>query len=300
MDRIRRKKSAGMDTAAPRLRMEQKQAKKPAPRANVRRRILWGLAILIVLTISAALFSSPWFNVRTVKVSGLAQLSPLEAGAAEASARIAPRTNIFRAKTKAMEQRLKALPFVADAHVSKTILCSLAVKITPRRPVALLDNGAQRWELDGEAVPIREARADENLPEISVPDAAVQAGIPSANGGVAGALKTLESCSKMHVGPITKIAVDPGGDLCLNMNDGVVIRLGQPEEIATKVKLAARIYGEDPGVASKVESIDISNPERPACTPRTVKAADSRKSTRHRQNDTASRTARATDEQGDP
>ena len=64
------------------------------------------------------------------------------------------------------------------------------------------------------------------------------------------------------------VVVDPQAQLCLNMSDGVVIRLGRADDLETKVSLVKKIYRERPDVASEIASIDLTAPEHPACTPR--------------------------------
>jgi len=231
--------------------------------------VLWVLGAVSASVIVVAVLSSPWFYVRNVTISGLGQLASEEVRAAAAASTIPDKTSIIRAQTHAMELRLKRLPFVAEAHVSRRLPATLAVTITARKPIALLDNGSTRWEIDREGIPIREARPEMLLPMIVVAsNQALTAGLRVSDDGVVGGINAFRLCRNSLLSGVSKIDVDPDADLCLNMNDGVVIRLGQPEELQKKLALAERIYEERPDVAAEVEAIDLRCPDAPACTPR--------------------------------
>jgi hypothetical protein len=52
------------------------------------------------------------------------------------------------------------------------------------------------------------------------------------------------------------------------MSDGIAIRLGTSDELDTKLALVEKIYRTQPDLAEKVEAIDLTAPEHPACLPR--------------------------------
>jgi cell division septal protein FtsQ len=257
--------SAGMDT---------RSGPSPAravPESGLRRagrRILWLLAIALVLVGAAVVFMSPAFYVRHVRVEGLARLTPEEAAQTQACAAVPPGTNLFRAPAKQMVVALKKLSWVADAEAFRHPPGTLEVKITPRVPVAVLSAGTGQWELDAGGVVIRSARPGLNLPEIAdanSPD--VRPGQLVNRTAVVEAVSAVLPEGRQKPIPVTKIEVDQNEELCLNMRDRVVIRLGQIEDLPAKLALVHRIY-EDPEIGSKVEAIDLRCPEAPACVPR--------------------------------
>jgi hypothetical protein len=218
---------------------------------------------------------SPLFAIRHVRITGLAALLPGEAAQAQAASVIPPGTNFFHLDRKKLETALKGVPALAEARISPRFPNSVDIVVTPREPVAVLAAGELRWEVDRSGVAIRPERSAEQLPEIACSSAAnVAAGQRIDVPGVAGALSAAAFCaSNAHGKPLSvaKIEVDQNGDMCLNMVDNVAIRIGQNDQLDTKLSLVRRIYNERPDIGAEVESIDLRFPEAPACLPRGTK-----------------------------
>ncbi len=70
-----------------------------------------------------------------------------------------------------------------------------------------------------------------------------------------------------------KITVEKNADICLNMNDGTLILMGQFEEMDAKIAQVRRIYAAAPDIGTKTDYIDLRCPQNPVCTPRTTGAA---------------------------
>ena len=81
-------------------------------------------------------------------------------------------------------------------------------------------------------------------------------------------LALLKSEETGLVSRIEKIVIDPQENLCLNMRDGVAIQFGQAENLGTKWETVQRIYSREPAIAQRMTGINLSVPEKPACTPR--------------------------------
>src|SRR5205807_10069928 len=93
------------------------------------------------------------------------------------------------------------------------------------------------------------------------------------NDAISAGISALNASSRIHGPTVDKIAVDQNAELCLNMHDGIQIRIGQIDDLSTKMKLAQRIYALSPQIASQVEAIDLRCPDAPACTPRQANSA---------------------------
>jgi cell division septal protein FtsQ len=189
---------------------------------------------------------------------------------------MSPGVNIFRVNVDSLEATLKRVPAVAGATVARRLPNRIEVSIMPRIPVAVFDAGAERWEVDKTGVAIRPARPDAVLPEIDcMASEPVAAGQRIDAPGIGAALVAAGLTTRAKTPGIAKIAVDQNADMCLNMADSVAIRIGQSDNLETKLNLVARIYADRPGIASEVESIDLRFPEAPSCLPRGAAEAGS-------------------------
>ena len=199
-------------------------------------------------------------------------LTRYESGEIQRLAHLPPRTNLLRAPFGRIAQSIKTLPFVQDARVVPTLPPSLKIDVTPRIAAAVLQTPIRSVELDSDGLAIRTARPNSCLPVI-VTTAAMdpRPGVGVSDSGIEGALEIVRKAGPKIASTAYQIQVDASAELCLNMNDGLTVRLGQPEELNAKLELIRRVYAEAPGIAKDLESIDLRAPEAPACSPRTVK-----------------------------
>jgi cell division protein FtsQ len=251
------------------------KAKAPAqPLFTPRRQriLVSGLAVAALGSLAGIFLFSPLTYVREVRLGGVRSLQRDEADSTAAAVRVPSKTNLFRLRTAALEERLEALPWVASATVSRRFPGGLNVSITPRTPRAQLRVNGQDWEVDRAGVVIRPLRAGVALPPIvCAAPAEVRPGSIADALGVAGALKVLSECAPRGGVRIAKVDVDATGELCLNMTDNVAIRLGQEEALPTKIDYVQRIYDDNPAIGSEVQSIDLRWPESTSLVPRSTR-----------------------------
>lgn len=224
------------------------------------------LALTALLSLLGVFLASPLMRVRHVRLSGVAELLPEESTQTWAAAAVPARSNLFRLRTRTMQESLSHLPWVASASVARVFPSSLAVTIKPRTSRAHLRALGQDWEVDSSAVLIRRLRSGMSLPLVEC--AAVSELKPGQRVdtvGLAGALKVISECKPRGGVRIANVEVDQSGELCLNMSDNVAIRLGQEEALPTKIDYIQRIYDDKPGIGSEVSSIDLRWPESPSC-----------------------------------
>jgi cell division protein FtsQ len=256
------------DAAAAQQAMAQRSSE---PLLSPRRMRLLTRLLVVLLTVMALalVFISPVFSVRRVIVTGLSHLTPEEALEVRARAGVTPRSNLFLTKTGRIAKEVERLPSVARVSISRKLPGTLEVTVIPRVPIASLQVGGARWELDGGGVVIRRSTKTKNLPEIrSATNVDVQPGVSLADSPVGGALTLLRLANGRQPLRIAKIDVDQRTDIWLNMQDTVAIRLGQAEDLPKKVALIRSIYADKPDIAAEVQSIDLTCPDAPACTPR--------------------------------
>jgi cell division septal protein FtsQ len=316
---------------------------------RARRRVLAGLYLALGLLLVAAALTSPTMSVKRMLLSGLAALPASEADLTLQTAAVPPGTNWLRAPVRSIEERLRALPWVRAASVSRRFPNTIEAQITARQPCVLVQTSAGLFEVDAEGVPIRRARpeiagfqaeqppmqgAASSAPTVSplpslgegagmraspTPFAAllpaefrpyfdrdgllpnflesplfapaapvlsltgarlplvtlarpmtVQPGVPLNDTALSAAIDILQSAQRQRLVRIAKIEVDQSDNICLNMQDGVVVQLGQAEDFPQKLALVQRIYTWEPDIARRLVAINLSSPAWPAYTPRNL------------------------------
>jgi cell division protein FtsQ len=237
-----------------------------------RLRILILLTLVFGFELSAAALTSPLLGIDRVAIRGAEGLPAQEAAVTRRMAALPAGTNLLRAPLGQMESKMKALPWVRTARVTWMTPHALSIRFAPREPVVVASIGGQRYEVDEAGVPIRIARpATENrMPHIEVEKAiTVRAGTPMNDPALLAAIKLYHDAPSQPMVHIAKIRVDPAGNMCLNMIDGIQVRLGQPEDLAGKMQYLQRVYTLEPNVCSRMLAINLSVPKQPACTLKT-------------------------------
>lgn len=249
--------------------------KRKSHQAEVRER---RLRILILLTmvfgfeLSAAALTSPLLGIDRVAIRGAEKLPSQEAAVTRKMAALLAGTNLLRAPLGRMESKIRALPWVRSARVTWMTPHALSIRFTPREPVVLASIGGQQYEVDEAGVPIRIARANVQgrLPHVEVEKAInVRPGVPMADPSLLAAIKLYRDAPSQPMVHIAKIRVDPAGNMCLNMIDGIQVLLGQPEDLPEKMQYIQHVYTLDPDVCSRMLAINLSVPKQPACTLKT-------------------------------
>ena len=247
----------------------------PAVTRRKRSRTLTALYVLLGFEIIAAVFTAPKLSVKRVQIAGTEGLPSAEAQAVTQAAFVPIGVNEFLVSTGKLETKLKNLPCVRQASVSRRFPDGLQANIVLRQPAAIAQTSAGDFEVDRGGVAIRAARPEmaASLPHISLlRPRPVTIGLSLNDTALDAALEALE---KAHSDPflhIAKIEVDLSDNLCLNMQDGIKARLGSPEDIPKKISLLSTAYRQEPTLASRLLAINLSCPEWPACTPRKTAA----------------------------
>jgi cell division protein FtsQ len=125
-----------------------------AERATRRRRRLRhaGQALLVLLPLAAVawvVLASTWLAVDRVAVTGTGRVTT---EAVVQAAAVAPGTPLARVDTRAVEDRISALPPVADVAVRRTWPGTLTVEVTERTPAAAVPSGSGVTLVDASGV----------------------------------------------------------------------------------------------------------------------------------------------------
>jgi len=234
-----------------------------------RTRILLMLTMALGFELAAAALTSPLLGINRIAIRGTEQLPVQEIEVTRHVAAIPAGSNLLRVPLGHVEQRMKALPWVQSARAGWMSPHALSIRVTPRQPVVVAEAAGQRFEVDAAGVPIRVARAGalRALPQIMIERAMeVRPGVPLRDEALLAAIKIYHDAPSQPMVHIAKIKVDPAGNMCLNMSDGIQVQLGQPEDLAAKMKYVQHVYQLDPNVCSRMIAINLSVPKQPACT----------------------------------
>ena len=217
------------------------------------------------------LFANPALRVTQVRVEGAQTLTPSEVFA---EAQVPSRTNLFWMLRQPLTRRLEANPVIDHAERSVQWPNRLVLTVTERRPYAVLTGGGQFWLLDANGVPYRQlAGPMPSLPVIRAVDTVmppeVVLGRPLETLWLPDAFRLLQLAANDPRWESAKITVDQNLNMCLNRNDHLQIRLGQPVSLPWKMQLAdAALSAYNGALARRAAYIDVSCPQQPVWRPR--------------------------------
>lgn len=242
-------------------------ARRAEVRANTRRRRLRRtLTALVVVLVGVAAWSvdrSSVVALQQVEVSGTQRLAE---GEVRSAAGLPVGASTLRLPLAAAEDRVEALPAVADAEVVRSEPVVLTVRVTEREPVLRVTSRAGDAVLDAERVvfgPVCEPCGDETLPEVVVssglPPPGDVAGERSALGNAAVVVAALPDDLLAEVEVLTAPAdLDA---LAMVLGDGTEVLVGRADRLAEKLRALA-VVRSDLG-ERQVAVIDVRTPLAP-------------------------------------
>ncbi len=256
-----------MKSSRRRTKPVQRAARRPERRRRYRinapRLILSLLLILLAGESMLAVLKLPWFEIRGVVVQGR---KLVDRKFVVQSTRIPDKSNIFTFPTRGIADRLRPNPIIKGVTVHRKFPNTLVVRITERKPYAVLSAQGRFYETDAAGIPFRTvASPDPKLPVLSctVPKA-IALGKPITAPAFKLASRCLRLAQPFGKLSVRKITVDPNNDLCLNVQDGILIRLGQPQQMEGKLEKAEQTIN----LVPHLEYVDVTCPEAPALKPK--------------------------------
>lgn len=217
-----------------------------------------------------------WFSdllaVDDVRVEGVSVLSEQEVQRVVA---VAAGTPLARVDLDATADRVRRLAPVADVEVSRVWPGTLAVEVTERQAVAVLQQGAVYRGLDGAGVVFRRyPSAPASLPLVSADQlaGAVQPdGTPTAEPGDEAplaeqdALREVAAVVEALPGPVAErvdhVEVASLDAITLVLADGDVVRWGSAADSALKAEVLTAL------MQVKAATYDVSVPQLPTTSP---------------------------------
>lgn len=256
---IRKREGERADRVNPK-RAEREQRQRAKKRAFLRRVLTVAVLAIGVAVAWRLLSDSPVFAIEEVRVEGAKELSAEEV---RAIAGIGPGATLLNIDKDAIVQRLKQVPWIADADVVRSFPCTAVVRIRERERYAIVDTGDTLWAVDREGRVLGESTAEAagELPVIrDVQSFAPTPGEITGSVEVRNALAVLEGISdelREQVRIVSAPAVD---ETTLVNRDNVEIMVGRAERLDEKSALVLQIL-KDRG--DSVVFVDVRSVERP-------------------------------------
>lgn len=224
------------------------------------------LTVALVVEVGIALWRSPALSIKDVYVEGVVLTAPEQVVQV---ARIDEGCSWIALAPSKIEQRLRRLPTVAEAVVSRGLWGRVHIRIFERQPVALLCTPAGSYWVDARGVPFWKTKQAGGLPVVRV-DAPLQVVLGKIvhNRSVRSALEILTRYLPEYPLPIAQITVDREGNLCLNMRDGLPpVRIGDGTALSEKMMRTAELWTHSQ-IVQQAEYLDVSCVDRPVWKPR--------------------------------
>jgi cell division protein FtsQ len=217
-------------------------------------------AVVAVLAGCTLLYRAPVFVVTRVEVVGVAHLT---AARVRALAAVPADATLIRFPADGVAERVGRDPWVEAVSVSRVFPDAMRIRITERKPVALVDAGKVFWLIDagGFVIAPRSTEDTASLPVIrDVPGLDPKAGRRSSSEPLLNAVKVLAGMSPEIVSTVSAISAATIDGTTLFTKDRIEIVVGEASDLGTKDMLARRILAEQHG---KVVSIDVRTVDRP-------------------------------------
>jgi cell division protein FtsQ len=213
------------------------------------------LVPLVLATAAWVLWASPLLSVRSVQVDGLRTLT---AGEVREAAGLGTGTPLLQVDVAGAAERVRRLPQVSAAQVSRGWPDRVVVTVTERRPVAVVSRDGQRWLVDAGGVLFDAITGDPPAGVVALDvrtpgarDAATRAGL-AAIGALPAAVR----------GQVATVHARTGQDVTLELRTSTTVIWGNAEGARSKAAALRGLLDQiSAGKLDKATTIDLSTPD---------------------------------------
>ena len=213
------------------------------------RPILYAVLVLALVGTGVWLvFYSSVVTVRDVSVSGNQTVSSVRV---EAVARAPIGRQLARVDLAAIQARVETIPAVKSVSVSRSWPHTVAIEITERTPVAVVDRGAGLQAVDADGVLFGSyPRQPDDLP-------LVHTATDVKSEALAEAARVVTSLRSDIAGRVDRVDVETVDRIRLRLDGGRTVMWGSAEDSEEKAAVLAVL------LEQKADEIDVSVPGRP-------------------------------------
>jgi cell division protein FtsQ len=224
-----------------------------------RLRALIAVGSVVLLIGGVAASRSSVFDVRRIEVTGTDHLHGPQivriAGVSNA-------TNALWLDEGAVERRLEAEPWIADADVRVTLPLTVEIAVHERSPVAVAQ-GAVTSLMAADGTALGSGRVPRGLPVIELGAAGPVEGIRPSPVGAARALGAMAPALRAQVARV-RVLLD--GSLELRLRGGPTVRFGTPEDAERKVVTIQRMLAWAGSEGTPLRTLSVVSALAPAAT----------------------------------
>ncbi len=231
--------------------------------ARRKRQVRTALVLLVVVTLvggTIALYRSQLFDIRTVEVLGAERLT---VEAVRSRAAVPADATLLRFPARDIKERLLSYAWISDAQVTRDFPHTLRIRISERRPVAVVDGGERLWVVDISGMVLGEQSVEETstLPTIrDIPGLELATDRAAVSEVLMNALHVLSGISAELRQKVRAISAPSIDETTLLTTDNVEVVIGEAVEMAKKDVIVLRIMREQSG---SVVTIDVRSTDRP-------------------------------------
>ena len=229
---------------------------RPADRRAHRGWAIAGIVVLLLAGVAVAATYTPLFAASDVRVDasgGLVKADVL------AIAGIVEGTNVFHLDTRRAERRLERDPRILEARVRTSLPDTIAIRVVPRAPVAILEHAGSLVGADG--VVIGPGHASTILPSL-----VAGGGGELGSDALAEAAATAAALGSDLRPVVDAIVVRPDGSLRLRLAAGFTATFGDGSELGAKVASLRALLEWVEAEDVVVRSADLTVPGSPTAT----------------------------------
>lgn len=232
------------------------------PRRWVRRRgrrhplLVAALVPLVLATVAWVLWASPLLAVRTVQVDGVRTLTAADVRQA---VHVPGGTPLLRVDLAGAAARVRALPQVASAQVTRGWPDRLVVTLTERVPVAVVDTGGQLRLADRTGVLFETVTGDPppGVLPLDVPHPGPHD--PATTAGLA-AITSLPPAVRAQVATVRATS---GQNVTLALRDGTTVVWGSGDQAQPKAAALRGVLDQiRAGALARAGTVDVSAPDK--------------------------------------
>lgn len=241
-----------------------KKPRRSKKSAAARMRPFWILILLLLAAAGAGGYYAanwPGFYVKHVAVAGNFRV---ERGEILKRAGIAPAQNLWLQNMGKAAARVKAIPYIEDVRVHRSLPADVAITVTERKPFAVVRDGAQSFLIDRD-VRVLEAGPGHTpglpvfvrrMPHAPVPGEFLR------DQALAAFVKDYGALLAAHV-VARELNFDRLGDLTAVLSNGIIAKLGDDSDLTVKAQLVDPILSQSQHVGRRVRAVDLRAPKTP-------------------------------------